>query len=441
MARLFVALSFLVLLGSLALLLFAVAWLIGVPLLYNYRNLLVRWRTSLSVGLAFTLVIGLLIIMLAFMRGLRQVTEGSGHPANVVVLSRGATDELTSSINVADSGDVAVEEKRILKDARGHPLCSRELLVVIHQILPARGDGKQHRQLVAIRGIENSGAAAEIRNLGPLLQGNWFSSSGISVLPADDSGRGPRDAVEAVAGQAFARQWGLAVGDILEVGPRFWVITGILPSAGATFDSEIWASQQQVDQIFRKEGTFTSLLLRTPDAATARSVCEFINGPSYKKASLHAETEPEYYARFAATNQTFLVSVYLLAAVLAVGGSLGVMNTMFAAINQRRKDIAMLRILGFSRTQVLLSFLIESLLLAVIGGGLGCLLGSLTHGNTASNLAGTRTMAVNQVFTLNVDLQTQAIAIIFLLAMGALGGLLPALATVRVSPLEALRAG
>src|SRR5258708_3651785 len=101
----------------------------------------------------------------------------------------------------------------------------------------------------------------------------------------------------------------------------------------------------------------------------------------------------------------------------------------------------MLRILGFSRTQVLLSFLIESLLLALMGGGLGCLLGSLAHGNTASSLAGTRTQVTNQLFTLNVDLQTQVIAILFTLVMGALGGLLPALATVRVSPLEALRAG
>src|SRR5262249_51131292 len=156
-----------------------------------------------------------------------------------------------------EAGNVALDEPRIVKDAEGRPLCSREVPIVIHQIRPARSGGEQHRQLVAIRGIENPQTAAEVRGLGPLLQGNWFSSAGVRTLPSHGSGQASRTAVEAVAGQAFARQWGLAVGDELEVGPRSWVIAGILPSAGRTIDSEIWAKQQQVGEIFGKENSFT----------------------------------------------------------------------------------------------------------------------------------------------------------------------------------------
>jgi putative ABC transport system permease protein len=407
-----------------------------VPLLYNLRNLLVRWRTSCSTTLAFTMVIALFIIMLAFVQGFLRMAGSSGHPANIMVLSRGATDELVSTITAQEASVDLALQPGIVRNSQGQPLCTREVYVVVNQLLPSSTDGKTKRRLIQVRGVEDSSMAAAVHDIGALSAGEWFSSSGVRALPIREPGTAPRYAIETVIGASCARQWHLNVAETIEIGPRLWIVTGILPATGSTIDSEVWARHQQVGQIFGKEHSFTSMLLRTRDAEAARKVAEDLN-QNYKKASFHIEPETEYYTRLAQTNQGFLIAVYVLALIIAVGGVLGVMNTMFAAVTQRRKDIAMLRILGFARWQLLLSFLIEALLLSLVGGSLGCVLGSLAHGWSANSLVGNRNMA----FTLRVDGWTLSTAVLLTVAMGALGGLLPAISTSRVRPLEALRAG
>jgi ABC-type lipoprotein release transport system permease subunit len=407
-----------------------------VPLLYNLRNLFVRWRTSFSTTLAFTLVIGLFIVMLAFVQGFLHMTGSSGHPANIMVLSRGATDELISTITAQDAGSDLALQPGILRNADGRPLCSREVYVVVNQLLEESPTGPTKRRLIQVRGVEDPEIAVAVHGMGQLSAGNWFSSAGVRTLPTGQKSGPPVYAIEAVLGASIARQWHLTVGDQFEIGPRTWFVTGILPSGGSTFDSEVWAKHQQVAQLFGKENSYTSLLLRTRDANAARTVAEDLN-QHFKQASFHVLPETEYYNTLAQTNEGFLIAVYVVAAIIAVGGVLGVMNTMFAAVAQRRKDIAMLRILGFARWQVLLSFLVEALLLSLVGGSLGCMLGSLAHGWTANSLIGNRNMA----FTLSVDEWTLSAAILFTLGMGAVGGLLPAVSTSRVRPLEALRAG
>jgi ABC-type lipoprotein release transport system permease subunit len=407
-----------------------------VPLLYNLRNLFVRWRTSFSTTMAFTGVIGLFIVMLAFVQGFMRMTVGSGHPANIMVLSRGATDELVSTITARDASTDLAYQPGIIRDEKGRPLCSREVYVVLNQLLSESPNGETKRRLVQLRGVEDAALAAAVHGMGALSAGEWFSTAGVRTLPAGEKGGPSAYAIEAVLGSGIARQWHLGVGDLFEIGPRTWIVTGILPAGGSTFDSEVWAKHQQVAQAFGKDHSFTSILLRTKDANAARAVAEDLNR-NFKQAAFHLLPETEYYATLAKTSDGFLIAVYVVAVIIAIGGVLGVMNTMFAAVAARRKDIAMLRILGFARWQVLLSFMIEALLLSLVGGSLGCMLGSLSHGWTANSLIGNRNMA----FTLNVDQWTLSAALVFTLGMGAVGGLLPAVSTSRVRPLEALRAG
>ncbi len=372
-----------------------------VPLLYNLRNLFVRWRTSFSTTLAFTGVIALFIIMLAFVQGFMSMTTGSGHPANIMVLSRGATDELVSTIEAKDARSDIALQPGIVHDAEDRPLCSREVYVVVNQLLPESSDrdteppsrldrlcrivsrvfgeppaSETKRRLIQVRGVEDAGIAAAVHGMSTLSAGAWFSSAGVRTLPASESNGSSVYAIEAVIGASIARQWHLSVGDRFEVGPRTWVVAGILPAGGSTFDSEVWAKHQQVAQIFGKEHSFTSLLLRTKDAGAARTVAEDLN-QHFKQASFHVLPETEYYATLAKTNEGFEIAVCVVAVIIAVGGVLGVMNTMFASVAQRRKDIAMLRILGFARWQVLVSFLVEALLLSLVGGTLGCVIGSM----------------------------------------------------------------
>jgi putative ABC transport system permease protein len=194
-----------------------------------------------------------------------------------------------------------------------------------------------------------------------------------------------------VLGEGIARELGrdrkrdsLKVGDVFDVGPRKWVVTGIMQSSGSTFDSELWAKRQIVGPLFGKD-KFSTLVVRTANAETARTMAQQLT-TSFKKASLQAQVETDYYDKLNATNQQFLVSIIFVAIVMGIGGVFGVMNTMFAAISQRIKDIGVLRIIGFSRWQILVSFFLESLMIALIGGILGCLLGSLAHGWTASSI-------------------------------------------------------
>jgi ABC-type lipoprotein release transport system permease subunit len=228
-------------------------------------------------------------------------------------------------------------------------------------------------------------------------------------------------------------------GDVFELGPRKWVITGVMKSGGSTFDSEIWAKQQIVGPLFGKD-RFTSLVLRTADAAEAEKLASMLT-KDYKKAALAAQPETKYYSSLQSTNQQFLFAIMVVAAVMAIGGIFGVMNTMFAAVSQRIRDIGVLRILGFSGPQILVSFFLEGLAIALLGGLLGLAIGYCFDGWRASSIissgqgGGSKTI----VLELSVDGLVLAAGVLFTLLTGTLGGLLPAWTAMRLKPLDALR--
>lgn len=408
-----------------------------VPAAYNVRNLRVRWLTTLLTSAAVTLVVALLIFMLAFVNGMNKLTEGSGQPGNVIVLSDGATDELFSNLRFDDIGDVA-REPGIEKDDRGRPLCSRELYVVANQVVPTPPGEKERRRFVQVRGIEDPLTAGRVHGIELQPGGAWFSDAGVQAQDGEDC-------IQAVLGEGVAAELGadfhkkrLEPGDVFELGPRKWVVVGVLRSSGSTFNSEIWAKAQKVGEEYGKKNVFSSIVLRTAGPEAARDVSERLRG--YKKAALAASPETEYYAKLTETNNQFKFAIYVIAAVMALGGMLGLMVTMFAAMSQRVKDIAVLRILGFARWQVLMSFLMETLLIAVLGGVLGCALGSLAHGWSAVSIVGSGTGAGKSIMLkLVVDGRTLGTGLIFALLMGGAGGLLPALSAMRLRPLESLR--
>ncbi len=160
----------------------------------------------------------------------------------------------------------------------------------------------------------------------------------------------------------------------------------------------------------------------------------------YKQASVSARLETEYYEALSETNQQFLVAIIFVTVIMSIGGVLGVMNTMFAAVSHRIQDIGVLRLLGYKRRQILVSFLLESLVIAMVGGLAGCALGSLSDGWTASSMmTGSTGGGKFVVLQLSVDAHTWAVGVCLTLLMGGLGGLIPALSAMRLRPLEALR--
>ncbi len=284
-------------------------------------------------------------------------------------------------------------------------------------------------------------------------------------VPASEANRSPT-LIEAVLGEGVARELandrtpqqaaaasnprGLDLGETFTLGNRMWIVVGVMQSSGSTFNSEIWAKQSLIAPIFGQD-TFTTLVLRTKDPETAREFKDFLNAKSgdsskpgarsiYKKASVAAQVEIEYYASLSDTNNPLLWAIGFVTLVIAIGGAFGVMNTMFAAVSQRIKDIGVLRLLGYSRWEILVSFLLESLLIAMIGGLLGCLVGLLADGWTASSVVSSHQGGGKfVVLKLVVDAHTVAIAILLTLGMGVLAGLVPSLSAMRLRALEALR--
>jgi putative ABC transport system permease protein len=435
--------------------LFAIVFLLAlllyaskVPLGYNVRSLIVRWRVTAMTALAFTLVVALLVVMLAFVNGMYRLTESSGQPGNVIVMADGATDELFSNLGRGDitqlpyHPDCVPRVRRVQHNDKEVPLASWEVYIVVNQPVPTPPGERQRRRFIQVRGIEDPVLSGQVHGLELYPDGNWFSPSGLHKSAQANA----PDVIQGVLGEGIARDLGrdhgkerLEVGDYFELGDRQWVVTGIMKSLGSTFGSEIWAKRSLVGEKFGKD-SYTSLVLRTPDAATAKELGELLSA-NFKNPAVKAQAEDEYYSKLSATNQQFLYAIVFVAAIMSVGGIFGVMNTMFAAISQRTRDIGVLRIIGFKPWQVLASFFVESLWIALAGGALGCAIGFLADGYTASSIVsgGQGGGGKSVVFKLTVDSQIVAVGMIFTLAMGGIGGLLPALSAMRLKPLDAIR--
>jgi putative ABC transport system permease protein len=438
--------------GALALLV-ALYFVGKVPIRYNLRNLTVRWKTTLMAALAFTAVIALLTVMWAFVNGMQRLTDNSGRSENLLVLSDGAPDEAISNLDVG--GLAEIENQPYVERKNGRPMASRETFLIVNQAIPNVRAGHPPRRFLQVRGIEDTQLSAYVHNMEVLPGGEWFSSAGVRAMPGrpgDDPSSAPT-AIEAVLGEGAAREFGhdrtaeelrtaknrdrLDVGDTFSLGNRTWIVAGILDSPTSTFNSEVWAKRSIVATTFGKD-TYTTLVLRTPSEETAREFKEFLS--DYKKVAVAAQVETDYYQSLSETNKQFSWAIGIIAVVMSIGGIFGVMNTMFAAISQRSQDIGVLRLLGYQRGHILVSFLLESLVIGLVGGLLGCALGSLCDGWSANSVVSSGAGGGKSVaLRLTVDANILARCILLTLAMALLGGLAPSLRAMRMRALDALR--
>ena len=471
-----------------------------VPLNYNLMNLKTRWLTTLFMIGSFVLVIGVQIVMLAFVNGMYSMTESSGQPGNVMIMSEGSTDEAFSNLGFADATEIETQEG-VARDEAGKPMVSRETYLGISQQITDRKTGLLKRRFLQVRGVDEPAMSAKVHGLKLNPGGEWFSEAGVrEINKAGDT------AIEAMLGAAIARELGgdrteeelakkakradrLDVGDTFKIGERFWYVTGVFESSGTVYDSEVWTRQSQVGPLFGKS-TYTTFCARAkPDyrkdqraaliAERKKSADQAYNeavklkqedksaptpkrlvvretyseeewgaellkeyfATEYKKAAVSPQVEQTYFANLSQTNVQFLGMALIVAFIMSAGGLFGVMNTMFAAISQRTKDIGVLRLLGFKRWQILVSFLLESMVLALIGGAIGCAVGSLCDGFTANSIVtgGPGGGGKFVVLRLTVDPSTIAAGMMLALAMGFFGGLIPSVSAMRLSALKALR--
>ncbi|HJZ92514.1 MAG TPA: ABC transporter permease [Gemmataceae bacterium] len=441
-----------------------------VPLSYNFRNLRVRWITTLMTGIAFTVVVALLILMSSFVDSVNRLTASSGIPGNVFVLSEGATDELFSNLGYGDVGKLDLETAT--DDPQGRPLaapltvksspgkpgqqpvrwCSKETYFVINQEIAKPAGGGPTRRFVQLRGIEDAEVALKVHDI-TLLKGDPFGSEG-AVRLSDGSTAVPCALGEGAAA-AFGADYGrerLDVGDTFMLGDTKMVVAGVMKSAGRTFDSETWATNARVSKAFGKQA-FTTVVLRVSDdgkdsAQQSAETMAYHLTKNFTNPRVRAVSETRYYEDLAKSNSQLMYLVTVVALIMSLGGIIGVMLVMFAAIAQRIKDIGVMRVVGYKRWQILVSFMLESLAIALIGGLIAVLLivlvdaaATATQGgltvttNVSAGQGSGKTVVTKLVFGTDV----LAGGILFTIIMGRLGGLLPSVGAMRLGILESLR--
>jgi len=386
----------------------------AIPLTYNLRNLSVRRTTTVLTALGIGLTVAVLLAAMALVNGLRTALQSTGHPLNVLVLRKGSSSELSSVLPEETYREMLYTAGIAPSPGGDHPMLSLEIVTVITLPKP----GSQTGQSVTLRGLLPVGI--ELRDL-KLREGRWFQS-------------GHR---ELVVGTSVSRRCpGARVGEHLRIGKADWDVVGVMDAGHSAVDTEVFADLNQVAGNFNRRDQYNSILARAASEPSMPGLIESLNDD--QRFTAYAQSEKDYYARQTASGAPLQQLGILVALIMSVGSSFAAMNTMYAAVVRRASEIGTLRVLGFTRGSILLSFLIESLLLAGMGGLLGCLLVQPLNGvNTA---IGNFTTMSETAFNFHVSPAAMVGGMAFALLMGAAGGLFPARMAARKEILSALRA-
>lgn len=385
----------------------------AIPLSYNLRNLTVRKTTTLMTALGIALTVAVLVAVLALAGGLRTAFESTGNPLNVLVMRKGSTGEVNGGIT-REVFEALKPMQGIARAADGHSLASVELVTVI--TLPSADNPEGAN--ITLRGLGAVGL--ELREEVHIVEGRWFR-------------QGQR---ELVVGKSIAKEYPNAqIGKKLHFGKGDWEVVGVMDAGQGATNSEIFADLNQVTGDFNRQDGLSSALVRAEDAVTADALINSINDD--RKLNATAQTEKAYMESQTSSAEPVKYLGIFVSIVMAVGSSFAAMNTMYAAVARRAKEIGTLRVLGFSRPSILTSFFIESMLLSLLGGVLGCLL-VLPLDNVTTGILNQASFS-EVSFNFHVGLDAMAIGIGFALFMGAVGGLFPARMAARKEILNALR--
>jgi putative ABC transport system permease protein len=391
----------------------------ALPVTYNLRNVLIRWRATSATVLGVALVVTVYILMQAMAAGLEKSSANTGDPRNVMIVRKGSTAESSSQVT-REQLRLIQYWPQIERDAQGRPLVSADLVIIIN--LPRRdGTGEAN---VTMRGITPMGM--QLRPQVRLVSGRWFAP-------------GHREAVVSVKmAERFA---GCDPGQKFKTGGVELTVVGWFEGGESAFDSEMWMDADEARSVFDREN-YSSLLARVggPDSAAAlRQRLE-----SDKRMPLRADMETQYYAAQTMTARPIKMLGRLLATAMSIGAVFAAMNTMYASVGSRTREIGTLRVLGFRRRTVLVSFIIEGGLLAGIGGLLGCLVALLAQWSCVALGVRFGTMSFNTfsevVFQFRVTPLLAAKGMMFAVLVGILGSLLPAIRASRLPVIAALKA-
>jgi putative ABC transport system permease protein len=386
-----------------------------IPIIYNLRSIRARWVSSVVaiVGIAGT--VGVFVAMLALAKGLEATLVTSGSPNSAIVSRAGSTSDMDTA--------VSRESARIIGDAPGvgrtkndEPIVSGEVLAVAS--LPASGSGESIN--VQLRGV--TPLALQARDVLKIAEGRFFDP-GMAELVVGQNAR------RVVAGMQLGRRARFA--------GREWTVVGILDGGGSAFDSEIWCDATLLQQAFdRPVGLFqvVAVKLEAPDSLT-RFKDALTADP---RLGVQVERERDYYARQSLVASAVIRVVgFLVVSVMGIGAVFAGLNTMYSAVAARAREVATLRALGFGPISVVISFVFESLVIALLGGVLGCLAVFPVNG-LAVSILNFRTFS-QLAFAFRVTPGILGMGLAFALGIGLVGGASPAIHAARLPVASALR--
>lgn len=387
-----------------------------IPLAYNVRSLFVRKTTTLATAGGIGLVVFVLASSLMLANGIRRTMVSSGSPDSALVLRKGSDAELSSSIETKYKG-LILAAPGVAKGPDGAPLGAGEVVVVI--ALNKLGVEGQLSN-VQVRGIEPSSIA---------MRPSVHVTRGRPPTPGTD---------EAMVGTGvLGRFEGLNLGSDFEIKKNRRVkIVGVFEAAGSAFESEIWTDIDTVRTSFGREGLYSSVTVKLESPSKYDGFESAVEND--KQMGLEAFRENAYYEKQSEGTSIFITALGIIVALFfSVGAMIGAMITMYAAVAQRAREIGTLQALGFSRFSVLCSFLLESTLLALLGGALGALAALCMSFVSFSMMNFATWQEITFSFT-----PTPGIVVASAVAggvMGVLGGFFPAVRAARTSPIEAMR--
>ncbi len=385
----------------------------ALPLKYNLRNIVVRKGSTLATAFTIGLTVAVFLLVMALARGIDMTLSSSGEPLNLIVLREGSTAELNSSVSREQFQDLIYLDG--IERIDDQPLATGEMITLIYKA----------------RKGQNQGSNVTIRGVGPM---SFKLRSGFQVAEGRLFQSGLTEAV--VSKRIAERFQGLGLGDKFRIQTTDYTVVGLFDSAGKAFESEIWVDANSLASSTNRPA-FSSALLRAKDQNAVTALSKRITDDP--KLHLKAVSERVFYedqqgvASGALKGLAFFVSL-----IMAVGAGFAGMNTMYAAVARRTKEIGTLRVLGFKRFSILVAFLLESVSIAVIGAIIGIVLAlPLNFVSTGtSNWVTFSEIAFN--FRVTWDLMLFALA--FGAIIGFVGSLLPSIRAARFKIVDALRA-
>jgi putative ABC transport system permease protein len=386
----------------------------AIPVIYNLRSVRARWVSSIVAVLGIAGTVGVFVAMLSLAHGFRATLVASGSEDNALLMRAGATAEMMSGITL-ESIKIVQDDPGVARDASG-PLITSEVVVVAPFPLRATGTNAN----VQVRGV--SGNVLTIRRNVKIVQGRMFQP-GLSEL--------------VVGSNANKTYSGLTVGNTVDFGGGHWRVVGVFDAGGSAFDSEVWTDARVLDDVYKRPtNIYQSATVRLTSAAALQQLKDSVSADP--RLNLDVFREVDYYAK-QSTAMTRLITVLggLVAFVMAIGAVFGALNTMYSAVSERGREIATMRALGFGGPSVVFSFLIEALLIAFIGGLIGCVAVLRLNGLTTSTI-NWQTFS-NLAFAFRITPGLLLSGLLFALVMGLIGGLLPAISAARRPIAVALR--